>query len=186
MELGELELRRVGYPLQSHPHDGLVLHHQQCQWHRLSDIAAATAPDEFDQCQRGWRTDVLNVFITEQGLSLPVGSAQLLSGFTANLINGAVTSVVEQTLLSTTNALFSGTQMATATFTAIGSTTSLNSTPPLAPFYSETAIYTITTTGVGNVNDTINISDPVPEPATLGLFGTGLLGLSLIKRRRRS
>ncbi len=89
----------------------------------------------------GGGTHVLNVFITEQGLSLPVGSAQLLSGFTANLINGAVTSVVEQTLLSTTNALFSGTQMATATFTAIGSTTSLNSTPPLAPFYSETAMY---------------------------------------------
>jgi hypothetical protein len=65
---------------------------------------------------------VLNVFITEQGLSSPTGIAQFLSRFSSTLITGAVTSVVETTFLSTSNALYGGSQLSTATFTAAGPT----------------------------------------------------------------
>ena len=49
-------------------------------------------------------------------------------------------------------------------------------------------------TQVGSLSETIAIlrqvmpppSDPVPEPASIALFGVGLLGLRPIARRRRS
>lgn len=125
---------------------------------------------------------VLNVFITEQDLSSPTGSAQFLSGFSSTLFTGAVTSVVETTLLSTSNALYAGTQLSTATFTAGGFVLGSQNSPPLAPLYSETAQYTITTSGAGNVVDAIVIS--TPEPASLALIGVGLLSTLAFARRR--
>jgi hypothetical protein len=126
----------------------------------------------------------LTVFITEQGLSLPTGISTFLSSFTANLLNGAVTSVQESTLISTANALYSGTTLASAVLTSIGITIDTDATPALASPYSETAVYVVTTTGTANVNDTINIAS-VPEPATMAIVGTGLFGIGVIRRRRR-
>jgi hypothetical protein len=124
---------------------------------------------------------VLNVFITEQGLSSPTGIAQFLSRFSATL-NGAVTSVVETTFLSTSNALYGGSQLSTATFTATGPSILGNkNSPSLAPLYSETAEYTITTSGAGNVTNAIAIS--TPEPASLVLLGGGMAGLLALRRR---
>jgi len=93
---------------------------------------------------------VLNVFITEQGLSSPTGIAQFLSRFFSTLFSGAVTSVTETTLLSTSNA-HAGTQLSTATFTTTGSILGTSNSPSLAPLFSETAEYTITTSGAANV-----------------------------------
>ena len=125
---------------------------------------------------------VLNVFITEQDLSSPTGIAQFLSGFSSTLFTGAVTSVVETTLLSTSNALYAGTQLSTTTFTTGGSVLGSQNSPSLSPLYSETAQYTITTSGAGNVADAIVIS--TPEPASLALFGVGLLSTLAFARRR--
>jgi hypothetical protein len=125
---------------------------------------------------------VLNVFITEQDLSSPTGIAQFLSRFSSTLFTGAVTSVVETTLLSTSNALYAGTQLSTATFTTGGFVVGTQNSPSLAPLYSETAQYTITTSGAGNVVDAIVIS--TPEPASLTLFGVGLLSTLAFARRR--
>lgn len=126
---------------------------------------------------------VLHVFVTEQGLSSPVGINQFLSSFTSNVFNGAITSVQEKTFIDTANGLYTGTLLASHTFTSIGVATSSNATPSLAAPYSETAEYIITTTGAGDVNDTIDISK-VPEPASLAVLGIGLLGLGFIRRPR--
>ena len=126
----------------------------------------------------------ITVWITEQGLTAPTGPNKFLSGLTANLFNGSVTSVSESTLISTGNALFGGTVLATNTFPTMGSVAYTDLTPSLANPYSETVEYVVTLgSGGGSVNDTINIS-AVPEPASLGLLGTAMICLSYFRRKR--
>ena len=128
---------------------------------------------------------VLNVFVTEQGLTSPTGVNSFLSTFTSQLFSGNIASVMEQTFIGDPG---SGTLLASQTFTGLGTSSSVNSTPSLSGPYDETVEYTITTTGAGSVNDSIQIaSAPVstPEPSTLLLVGLGLGGLLLFGKRMR-
>lgn len=128
--------------------------------------------------------NVLYVFVTEQNLTSPLGVSEFESAFTANSFTGDVTSVVEMTLIDTSNRLYTGSLLSSATFTGLGATSSVNLTPSIANPYSETVEYIITTSGAGSANDTINIRS-VPEPISLTLLGSGLLGLGLVRRRSR-
>jgi hypothetical protein len=126
----------------------------------------------------------LYIYITEQNLSSPLGVGSFLSSFTANAFTGNIMSVDEYTFVSAANALWTGTALASHTFTAIGSATSLNFSPSLSSPFSETVVYHIHTNGAGSANDTINISDPIPEPISLSIFGMGLATLGMVSRRK--
>jgi|GEM_PF-1795280 hypothetical protein len=133
-------------------------------------------------------TGTLTVYVSETGITAPAptGLAEFISAFTENMLMGPIT-VTESTYLDAANGLY-------ALTTPLGGTTF----PPLpigqpvvqtatadagAGPYSVTAVYQIAASGVGSDNATIDVS--VPEPASLALFGTALLGLAWFDRRRR-
>ena len=134
---------------------------------------------------------VLNIFITQFGITSPTGVNSFLSSFTSQTFSGAITSVLEQTFVDVGNGI-GGTLLASSTFTGIGSYSSVNSTPSLSNPYSETVQYTITTHGSGRVNNTIDMDaftdnfTTVPEPSSLLLSTLGLAGFLLAKRRLRT
>jgi hypothetical protein len=71
-----------------------------------------------------------------------------------------------------------------ATFSSIGTASPAGAPETLAGPFSVTEEYTITADGTGNANLTIDLSAAVPEPATLTLFASGLLGFGWLGRRR--
>jgi hypothetical protein len=131
----------------------------------------------------------LILWITETGLTSPLGLINVTSGLSSNLISGAISSVTLSTFLDTTNGISppNGTPLDTANFTSIGTHTTTTTLATGAGPYSLQEVYTIHATGVGNANLTIDItSSVVPEPGTLTLVGTVLVGLGLLRWKRRN
>jgi hypothetical protein len=128
---------------------------------------------------------VLNVFVTAQGLSSPLGHSSLLSAFAVNDLTGNITSVKEQTFFDAGNGLFTTTTpLSSATFNAIGTSSPSGVPETLTSPFSVTEEYTITAAGTGNANLTIDLSaDAVPEPASLALLSSALIGLAWFRRR---
>lgn len=130
----------------------------------------------------------IDVCVTQTGLDASLGGP-LLSSLTTNILPKGWT-LTESTYADAGNTAFGqGTLLYTNTWGPSGSLI-VNGTAsgeaawtPSAP-YSLTEIYSITATGAGSTNDTIDIRE-VPEPATLAIFAGGLLAGGLALRRRR-
>lgn len=128
----------------------------------------------------------LMVWVTDQGLSAPLGTLPFTSSFTANVVPAGWT-ITESTFVSSTNALFGGTPLSAATFSAIGTgiQTAMAVTGP-GP-YSVTEEFIISASGAGDANNTIDLSATsvsATEPSPLIGLAVGLVGVGFLLRRR--
>jgi len=130
--------------------------------------------------------------VTQQGLTSPLGANVYNSGFTVNSLSGTF-SVTEMTLNDPANGLYSTVGLTPADLlsehpfsgpitTATGVNAAATSLSDSSPFSVSTE-YVITATGGGSANLTINLASDAPEPASITLLGTALLGLGWLARR---
>lgn len=129
--------------------------------------------------------NVLDVYITESGITAKVGIHDFISGLTTNLISAGWTATLSTYLDAGDGVFTTTTPLATDTFSAISATDFTDIANAGSGPYSLTALYRLTPNGnTGSINSTIDI-ESLPEPGTLLLFGSALTGLGLIRRRRR-
>jgi hypothetical protein len=126
---------------------------------------------------------VLKVWVTETGITKPVGLQPLVSSFTENSISGPV-SVMEKTYVDLGNGVFTGTLLSSHNFTNIATDTEYSVLENLVAPYSVTTEYIITALGAGSANSTINIS-AIPEVSTWAMMILGFFGLGAMLRSGR-
>jgi hypothetical protein len=119
----------------------------------------------------------LIINVTETGLTSSSPVATLFGNFTANLTNATATRSI---YLDTTNNGLTTTLLGSTTGAA-GSYAQVEA--GLTHPFSITELITINATGPGA---TLSADDnvKVPEPVSLSLLGTGLIGLGMVRRRK--
>jgi len=136
------------------------------------------------------KAGVLTIWITAQGIPFTGVPQDFRSSFAVNTLSGGIVQVTENTYFSPTNVIYNNpgqVLLHTATFSDNGTSGPFSTIGAPSGIYSVTHQYVIfDLAGIpGSDNLTIDMSGtPIPEPASLGLLGAGLLGIFALKFRR--
>jgi hypothetical protein len=129
----------------------------------------------------------LIIWVTETGLTSPVGTVRFTSGLASNLFQGAISSVTLSTFVSPTDGVSppNGTPLDKATFTGLGTETLSTVDNPGAGPYSLQEVFVIHATGAGDTNLSIDLtSSIIPEPSTWAMMIVGFAGLGFLSYRK--
>jgi hypothetical protein len=152
----------------------------------------------------------ISVYVTETN-QFPLSFNSYFSGFQSAIATNApgpigatgntVTQVQESIYVhdcvintpcsATTDVYKLDTLVATDTFTSTGSVEKISQiNPGLTAPYAITEVYTVTFAPYSSVNNSYgqasnSISMSVPEPASMAMFGMGMVALGFVRRRRR-
>jgi hypothetical protein len=128
----------------------------------------------------------LIITLSGNDFTSPNGAATWLSQFSGNFGSGLAT-VTLQTYLDSSNTLL-GTATLLSTLSASTTPFSLSDIVAASngvPF-ALTEVLTITTTGPALLSLDASVADgPIPEPASIALLGSSLIGVSIAARRKR-
>jgi hypothetical protein len=128
---------------------------------------------------------LLDVWITEIGLTAPLGTVGFLSGFDLNSDSSSGISVTEKTFYDPGNGAFATTDLLGNVALSPNGSTSVGTTETgVTGPYSVTAEYIVDLTSGQSADGTIDIST-TPIPGTLPLFASGLAGFWAWSRKRK-